>query len=764
MRALKEELTKINAVTRAEVKKRLEAEGKIPSLAEFKTWPEIKQHSKAALENLRIDLMQALLGDPKTYPNAVAALDNKFLELEAKDLYSTEGGASSKNLGFFRGTTQAMTKVLFDKAKSLVGVVANQMTDHKVSQRDGLTYRGINFQVGKQKNGESLVSSITDVNGTYTATWLNLYMNAIVDAAKDPYIIAANINQFTAPVGFMLIRTGVPAEWVNAYLGQPVLKELVKLKSIREGRLSQKVYGKDGKKLTPEQELINKYMTSARITAEEFEALSLKDLKKIDAQSLKKEIKGQSNALKQLIILKGFNEFKETSKELSEAIRAGKADVTNGKDLISAELKEAKLIQLIEKNAIRNIEVKFGVVTDNNKIIPDSEGFAQIDGTRMAGTFHRNGIQSAARMFSGMSVMSSGAVRNILYNIIFDMNPNLINQETEVDAIMNEIYSFIIGIEGSGITDGKIKDLFFGDNSTARKVERLKRADPALALNNILLRDFTTVYRKKKGDPDFLTFNNKNQDRELYQRAWSELFETHPAIAKKLVNYSYHASGFNRNLFSFFQFVPVEELVNRNFGSFMTNINTAFSSAGSTALQETGVLTEASDQVIRHLWGNKKIVPSFSSKDIEQIEKLSTSEIFTVKDKSDFIIGVNEHEAIETARFLRDKNDNLYELVGYNRKKDPIYKRTSKLGYYDKGKVVKEYFTKQDSTELSPASIFAENNVSLSKETQSFLNAKDYLRFQPVASRLKDSILYRTNKKSEISDQEVIEAIKNCKV
>lgn len=43
-------------------------------------------------------------------------------------------------------------------------------------------------------------------------------MNAIVDAAKDPYIARANIN-LTAGTAFMLARAGVPREWIVSFYG-----------------------------------------------------------------------------------------------------------------------------------------------------------------------------------------------------------------------------------------------------------------------------------------------------------------------------------------------------------------------------------------------------------------------------------------------------------------------------------------------------------------------------------------------------------------
>lgn len=800
MLSLKANLKKIDRSVKQTLKAKLLEEGLIPSVEKFKTLSPKERNTKAALENYRLDLMQALLGDPKTYPNAVASLDNETLEKEAKNLYETKGG--DENLAFWRGTMQAKTKSLFDKAKNLVGVIANQMTDHKISQAFDLTYRGLNFQIGnphKSKN-ESQVSAITDTDGVYTSTWLNLYMNAIVDAAKDPFIVKANINQFTAPVAFMLVRTGVPIKWVNAFIGQPILQKLVNLKSVEEGRFAKAKYDKNGKRLTPEDMLIEEYLKMAKIDMDTYKKISLKNLKTLTENSLKKEINkgnlGMETSLKQLIVLKSFSLFKDTSKELTEAIRVSKADVGNGKDLMQAELREAKLLQVLKNGTIRGIEKKFGAtINTETGLVEHFGGFVNLDGSGMSGTFHRNGVQLPAKMFNGQTIMSTNAIKSLLFNTVFDLNPDLINREKSIDAIMNEIYSYIMGIEAANITDGNIRKLFFGKNSTARKLERFKKANPEIVKQNVLLRDMTISYRRKPGDPDFLIFNNKSLDRELYQRAWSDLFETSPVFASELVNYSYAASGFNRNLFSFFQFIPSEEYVNRGVGNFMENAKKVFS--------ETTILEDGKDQIIKHLSENSNVITTVAAKDMTLVSTKTLTNTkaiparvaFILNNKTDYSIGKNIYDTLETARWLRDGNSNLFQLQGYT-PDGPLYIAASKKGFNSKGKIIKEYFTPSQrlSEEESlneetqrESTIVQKNKMSLLKrETfdpveqrgtpDVFVPLSDFREqlveykskitlepTKPVNDPLKTAIITRAERETNFTDKEVQEAKKKCK-
>ena len=355
------------------------------------------------------------------------------------------------------------------------------------------------------------------------------------------------------------------------------------------------------------------------MSEKEVNQISFKNLKTISEKKLKNEIQNKVNYKTQVAILQTFNAFKDVSKDLTDVIRASKADVGNGKDLMQAELKEAKLMQVIKKGTIKNVEKKFGATSSEefSSGIAHKDGFIDLDGSTMAGVFHRNGIQLPSKMFSGQTVMSTNVA------------------------------------------------------------------------SNILLRDLTISYRMDKESPDFVIFNNKSTDRELYQRAWSDLFESSPETASELVNYSYSSSGFNRNLFSFFQHIPTEELVNRGIGDFMSNLKVAFS--------ETAVLQNAKEQIIRHLADNPAVITTVGPRDMLALnDTISNKAAFILENIDEYVIGSDIYGKKETSRWLRDSNSNLYKLVGYA-KKGPMYMAVSKRGYYSKGKVIKEYYTPNNS-------------------------------------------------------------------
>ena len=645
---IRREVQEINDTHKKAVIAKLQEEKIMPTLDEFKNYPAIKRQTQAALENYRLDLMQALLTDVKTYPSAMASLDSPVLEDAAKGLYD-QSNEFGNNLHFFKGTTQRKIKVLFDQSKGLVGVIANNLSHHNSTQMDDLLHSEY-LGVGKKVNGKSPVSSISDTEGNIVSNWLSLYMNAIVDAAKDPFIAKANINNYTAPVAFMLLRAGVPILWVNAFIGQPILRRLVTKKNKDESKVAKKEYDKKGRRLLGEDQLIleiNEALakTQANVATNGFNDIKKTVLKKIGGITLKKLEDNIKNPLTtsvqdEALILAAFLNYKEKAKDVNEVIRAAKSDVSVGKNLTEAFIKELNLAKVITDKKIINVEKAFGVVEVDGDITGPA-GYLNIDGSKMVGSYHKNAVQQMNKMFSNMSLMSSNAVRSTLFNILFSINPEKVHDSKAIDDITNEIYSYIAGTELAGITDGNYKSLFFGSQSTARKMERFKRSNPDFIDSNLLLSDMTIIFKDEETPIDYIKFRNKSQDRELYQQAWEELYIENEELADELFKYSFHASGFNRNLFSFYQYIPTNSYIKSGFVEFMTNLNIA---AG-----YPGLLGEkAEETIIKHLSDNSRILKTVPAQEKKPLGKgISTNKLFTLSNSTDFGIGKNSNGEVE---------------------------------------------------------------------------------------------------------------------
>lgn len=105
-----------------------------------------KDHeTKEGLENHRLDLMRKMLLNPMAYIDVMSPLDDPWLEKYAKKYYPEV--KARDDLQFFRGTFQASIKSTFDNAKSLVGVIANHMSNQSLFLHENIGFNG--YYLGK---------------------------------------------------------------------------------------------------------------------------------------------------------------------------------------------------------------------------------------------------------------------------------------------------------------------------------------------------------------------------------------------------------------------------------------------------------------------------------------------------------------------------------------------------------------------------------------------------------------------------------------
>jgi hypothetical protein len=212
-----------------------------------------------ALENLKLDIMISLISDPKALLDRIKPLDNDYLKDTAKKLAPEE--TTSKDLHFYSGLHQATVKYIMDSAKQLVGLVANHMTDHAVTQLDKLyiDYIGVG---NKSSTGETVISKINDVEGNSISESMSTYANAIVDAAKTPTLLnRLNVNMFTAGAIFLLVRSGVSRKFTTEFMIQPVLKTFVEYTNSSEGKIIEYDRDENNKIIKPEDRLVRQLIS-----------------------------------------------------------------------------------------------------------------------------------------------------------------------------------------------------------------------------------------------------------------------------------------------------------------------------------------------------------------------------------------------------------------------------------------------------------------------------------------------------------------------
>ena len=672
---------------------------------------------KAALENRRLDLMSGLLGDPKTYLSNVSPLDNPWLVDLCAELFPAT--STNTNLDFFTGTYQANIKSLYDNAKSLVGVVANQLSDSGVAQLDNLL---LNSNLGRgvidRSNGINRLSPITGETGILISTILNAYANGILDAAKDPYITRANINQQTAPVAFMLIRAGVDPNWVVAFIGQPIIKRLIAEIAKSESSIYVKKRNKKGKIITPLDIVLN----DDKLPEDRNYILSVDDLNNI--------LKGKSNSRSdQLAVLSLFLKYQKIAKNLSASIRASKQDVNGGgKSLNYARALNNDLIKIINSGEIINLEKKIGVVVEDGEVVVE-DGLPVMDKSRMVSTYHENSVNQSIIMFSNMFITQSPAFISTVNDVLTMQGIEFSTFNIDlIEKISNNVYSYLLSHPLSGISKQAYDNLFFGDNSIAVRIKNIKNSKGKLAAN-LLIENMKYDIAYTASDPSFVGLNNakqlSKQSKDALYLAWKELAAADIKLAEDLVKYSYYSSGFSKTLTSFYEHIPISLLKSMDFTAFIKGIT--------IDLYNDGYLHKAGSQIIKNLHGSTELVPTLPF--VDPYGAFNTDYIFVLgkKLKDQYKISDVTETHAEHKRFVKF-NNNLYKLAGYTTSGDnPVYVRTNKLGYSDKGNIIKEYFFDSNSN----VSIIPDNNVSLPVEIAAVVGDPSKITPPTIVTKLK---------------------------
>jgi len=574
---------------------------------------------KKLVQNELFDSYKKILNSPLTYDNMMRSIDGSFLKDDINDLFPAP---EMKNMQLFSPLQQLKSKFEYLSGKFGVAQTANQLVDHVSNQTLDLrldSYIGQgNVMDIETKNGSKQVTffdtETTDSNSI--ATSLSAFLNAYVDIAKDPYITRGNHNSVTANTAFMLIRSGVDLKWVNRFIGQPILKELVELTMAQNS-----ITAKDlktgvsdvggGSAASPIEVIREKYgFKKNRANASSIAALT--------SGKLEKNIKKGNDTVIDAEVLNAWEFLSDKAKSFGEGVMAAKSDTKGaGGSNVERIVNANKIRKVLEDGVLVNYESKFNDTALDTykknslgwtkKVIRKSELFL-------------SGTKAAEDVFNAISLQT-------------DNGKYLVNVELG-KAIDGAFYSYTMS--GTAAFINNIDN--FNDIITKVPAEVVKRRNEIIergqeAINNgtetpqenYLLQELEVNTRNGR---TFLSINNKNKprhyDNKIY-RDWMALYNSfykldngrvdnskmHPdrKLAIDLVKYAFATSGFQNNLSQFFTHIPHEIL--RDLG-LNRDIRGAIQTVSDIVTDNRFV-----DQFQRHSKNNKRAVKSVGFKQME---------------------------------------------------------------------------------------------------------------------------------------------------
>lgn len=469
---------------------------------------------------------------------------------------------------------QEEVKSEYTKGKSGIGPFALNNAHHILTQLMGVKFKSNEFtealnliDLDKQYDDDGSGRRILD--------WLSAMINAFVDIAKDPYIVRLNVNPYTFNMTAYLLRMG-KGEQTFYFLKQPVIDAVAKAVLNTRGN-----YGKDNTKtqFEVEQEATQKVLDSFGITENVLEAQReiLKDpanlaihLESLFSGELEKmllsdNISQEDKNKYQAKVWLAWQAMTPYAKDMADLVKYSKVDTKKmGKSFAAQRIFENGIDRIKDESETR---FEYGVLDnffDNTFLTTKAE----------------NSIAFGRSLFENQLLRTTPKFVLTLDNILYRLGKSKSIDERLLRTIVGSMEAAIKSeyfnqkMQDKGITPA---DFFYGDNTIARRLMKLRNRiyrgelndlkNNVVGFNNALLNFLipnTVKYETTFTEPDYVDvktmFDQDVHSKNMIITAWEELLQHYDeevrTLAEDLIYYSFLTSGDNKNMNSFFEFVP----------------------------------------------------------------------------------------------------------------------------------------------------------------------------------------------------------------
>ena len=782
-RFAEEDLQKLRIAIEEMAMNKAVEEGYIPSMETFESLPINKQNTIKALQNKRIELYRSILLHPSKFNEVMTPLDADDIADNIKSLIPSEG--KKPDLYYYTMLSQLDDKHNFNGGKFGVGLTANQLVDAALSQAADIymNISGLEDIANYNDDGTLSLAGQRDTKGRLISHIISGYLNAYVDIAKDEYIIKGNHNILTANTVFMLLRAGVPFEWVNAFINQPILRDYVKLSQKSEGRTTDFLHVKNTLTSMYTEEGSEKETDWTSIL-EESPSKLLENLSEEDLSHTSNPEEYKGNKVDQLQVLNAFLYLRDKSKALSDSILTSKQDTIGaGRSLWDAYTMINRIEDVLETNEVGNFSNKF---------------------IRTAlGQFTENSVGLANRMFKNLFVNSSVSFRDTVDSVSKLTTGKKVTKVEFAELVSRELYAGVMS-DPYHLDKEEYNDLWFGKNHIAKQLMVMQK-DPEFEENSLI--KILKPRIRYKGNPSTIKFHNSKGTNPITDNMliadWERLYFGSSELGKKfatnLMYVAYFQSGFKTRAGSFDHLIPPSIQVAEGIADSTMGVI-------SDVKNNVNKLDTVVEQIFRHNSKNSELVPVLRNgfRKPPQMHKINAQVpiryAFSVPIGSnpDLIIGADANNNFVHKPFvLRKVWDNAKEemveqffeyygnhsLQRYDKEtgkefnqNNAIYVRTHTLGVSNKGDIITEYDINSDKT----SSNFPKNSITFGlntktsnplldqfKAAQNYVNngiAKNgYIKAPgPVVSN-NISITMDKPKIYTPSEQAVLDLIKKCK-
>ena len=685
----------------------------------------------------------AYVGRLKKLANEVRTIEGKDRKLKALEALSPKYQSDVKHK--FTDSKAGIPPFALNNVHHSLGQIASLAVRSKLDVLDVLSYR----------DGLIDVSQKMGTDGVAITDWLSAFIDAHLDAPKDPYIIDLNIGPSTYNVANMLLRAGAGADFVAYLLSQPIMKEYTALERILKGKIG-------GDEFISAANLIRqKYLkeTSSTLvdTIDRTKLLTTNTLQKVLRGRGAVALVGKEGAsvswhAAQVAILDWFKEVNRVAFQFNDAVQASQIDTKRfGSNLTQA---------LAFTNRLERV-LNDGTVVNFDKLVSES----------FLGTFLENSVELARKMFRQLTISSTPVFNGILdvllahHKLSEGRGLSYKNYGKVINKLANTLHSTLVSSYftspiGLGINNDIMKSMFYGKNSLANVIYDIKVRKSRFKhlVDNPLIQLLDPVFSDDPGRPNHLSILSYGKldkwSKDSLTRAWQEMFTDNSSeseavrrLAVNLMVYSFVTSGFKMGLNSFYQYLPTDALtyvpehlkkLNENqavsYNEFVKAIRDHMN-------DERGGLERVYDSILREFyrnnWNDDLIVPYIGEPmqaneknympRYEPNNKTTYPSVFSpVKEARRLYYGVNFAGTPLFMPYVKYKHSRsglvlLAEFVGVRfvgpkQQPIPVYKTIAKKGYFTPSVRIYEFGLEDTSFDFNklPVEISYENEPKIS--------------------------------------------------
>lgn len=556
------------------------------------------EKSEQGYVNKLLDNYSLVLTDFTNIAETRASIDTltKILQKQILPIVQPKNTVEVNPMYELAPSFQLSRKTEYTGGKAGIAPFALNSTNHALTQ---FTHLCINYSNANRYNLGQL-DQVYGEDNQRIMDWLSALINAHVDVAKDPYIMALNVNSITYNMTSLLIRGG-KGENTFYFLAQPALRRFTKEMLESKGIIGAEKGITERDKL---KSIAKEYMTSLREAiislddndsnkakyaqyynslASEYSLPSIEGYdavevnyndvfdKKVASEALKKP-KEVNGLYQQVISIRAYQDLSSDTEVLSNLVQLSQIDTKKFGNTLPLQLNFKRRLN----RYIDNYQSRFYINGADNIEKPINY--------YLSSTFLKQkldaGINTPRILLSGQVIEATKGYKTI-FNAACDFflgNSSDKNTVAELSKILTtslRTKAVVNAVEDFNISDKKFLNMLRGPKSMAKRLTQIKndlrkRNDlPAIAFNGHIKNELLNYLQEYASDGTnqkydrIVTADNALTNTATYENrllsAYQDLLDCEDESIRKFANrlgvYAYLTSFDNRSTDSFFDVI-----------------------------------------------------------------------------------------------------------------------------------------------------------------------------------------------------------------